>query len=224
MWEYSGYPTSSSMRVYVSFTADSAGSYFSYFEVYDAITDSLVTTAYGKTFSMSAGQTISGSNMYKTITGLSSGTRYYIVASLWKDGSRLSINEPVLYFTTLSDGSRPSNWYWSSTVSKGAAMSMTKNGTAIIAKPLTAIEWLNFINRIQQFASYSGVTLNPTYISLSTNGVSSGREMTITQVWAARYLINQLSPPTAVPPEVSSGDTITAAFINGLKNSLNSIT
>ena len=53
--------------------------------------------------------------------------------------------------------------------------------------------------------------------------VESGKPMTSTQANGARYLISQLSPPTSVPASVSSGTVITAAFINGLKNSLNSI-
>ena len=40
---------------------------------------------------------------------------------------------------------------------------------------------------------------------------------------AMRQVIAGMNPPTAVPSAIVSGGKITAAFINGLKNSLNSI-
>lgn len=119
--------------------------------------------------------------------------------------------------------SRPNNWSWTTNVSKGVEMRCTGSGTNVVVKPLTASEWLDFADRIKEFYAYEGLTVDSTYWYRTINGVSSGSPMTATQVNAARYLINQLSPPTAVPAAVSSGSTITAAFINGLKNSLNSI-
>lgn len=119
---------------------------------------------------------------------------------------------------------RPSNWSWSTTdISKGSSMAYTQSGSTITPKPLTAKEWLSFMNRVKEFYTYKGKTVDSTNWSRAVNGVSSGSEMTATQVNGARYLINQLSPPTSVPASVSSGTVITAAFINGLKNSLNSI-
>ena len=119
---------------------------------------------------------------------------------------------------------RPSNWSWSTTgISKGSSMAYTQSGTTITPKPLTAKEWLSFMDRVKEFYTYKGKTVDSTYWSRAVNGVSSGSKMTATQVNGARYLINQLSPPTSVPASVSSGTVITAAFINGLKNSLNSI-
>ena len=119
---------------------------------------------------------------------------------------------------------RPSNWSWSTTgISKGSNMTYTQSGTTIIVKPLTAKEWLAFMNRVKEFYTYLGKTVDSTYWNRAVNGVSSGSEMTATQANGARYLISQLSPPTSVPASVSSGTVITAAFINGLKNSLNSI-
>ena len=37
-------------------------------------------------------------------------------------------------------------------------------------------------------------------------------------------LLASMSPPTSPPAKVAAGDVISAATINGLKNSLNSIT
>lgn len=119
---------------------------------------------------------------------------------------------------------RPSNWSWSTTgISKGSDMTYTQSGTTIIVKPLTAAEWLAFMNRVKEFYTYLGKTVDSTYWNSAVNGVASGSPMTATQANGARYLISQLSPPTSVPASVSSGTVITAAFINGLKDSLNSI-
>lgn len=120
--------------------------------------------------------------------------------------------------------SRPSNWSWTTTgIAKGSSMTYTQSGTTVTVKPLTAKEWLSFMDRIKAFYLYKGRTVDSTYWNRAVNGVSSGSAMTSIQANGARYLINQLSPPTSVPSAVSSGSTITAAFINGLKNSLNSI-
>ena len=127
---------------------------------------------------------------------------------------------------TFTASGRPTDWAWTSTVREGGALPYTQSGNTITVKPLTAIEWTNFISRIQAFASSCGVTLNSTYLSNATSGVSSGKPMLASQANAARYLINQLSPKTPVPAAVSSTsptNVITAAFINGLKDSLNSV-
>ena len=102
-------------------------------------------------------------------------------------------------------------------------MNYSGSGSSIVIKPLTADEWLDFADRIKEFYMYLGKTVDSTYWYRAVNGVESGSPMTTTQANGARYLINALNPSTAVPNAVSQGDPITAAFINGLKNSLNSI-
>ena len=145
------------------------------------------------------------------------------------DGSGATYSETIttsynVTFYAIWVKARPSNWSWSTTgISKGSSMAYTQSGSTITPKPLTAKEWLSFMNRVKEFYTYKGKTIDSTNWSRSVNGVSSGSEMTATQANGARYLINQLSPPTSVPASVSSGTVITAAFINGLKNSLNSI-
>ena len=124
---------------------------------------------------------------------------------------------------------RPSNWSWPShtadkPISSGSSMNYSQSGSTITPTPLTAAEWLAFMNRIKEFYAYdNGKTVNSTYWNNAVNGVKSGSPMTATQVNSARYLISQLPIQTTLPSEVSSGGKITAAFVNGLKNSLNSI-
>ena len=124
---------------------------------------------------------------------------------------------------------RPSNWSWPShtadkPISSGSSMNYIQSGTTVTPTPLTAAEWLAFMNRIKEFYAYdNGKTVNSTYWNNAVNGVKSGSPMTATQVNSARYLISQLPIQTTLPSAVSSGGKITAAFINGLKNSLNSI-
>lgn len=124
---------------------------------------------------------------------------------------------------------RPSNWSWPShtadkPISSGSSMKYIQSGTTVTPTPLTAAEWLAFMNRIKEFYAYdNNKTVNSTYWNRAVNGVKSGSPMTATQVNSARYLISQLSIQTTLPSAVSSGGRITAAFINGLKNSLNSI-
>ena len=145
-----------------------------------------------------------------------SGTEY-------SSGETVTTSYEVIFYAIWVTG-RPSDWSWTTTgISKGSSMAYTQSGTTITPKPLTATEWLAFMNRVKEFYKYLGKTVDSTYWNRAVNGVSSGSVMTATQVNSARYLINQLSPPTSVPSAVSSGSTITAAFINGLKNSLNSI-
>ena len=146
-----------------------------------------------------------------------SGTEY-------SSGGTLTTNYNVVFYAIWVKA-RPSNWAWTTTgISKGSDMNYSQSGTTITPKPLTAKEWLAFMNRVKEFYTYKGKTVDSTYWNRAVNGVTSGSPMTTTQANGARYLISQLSPPTSVPASVSSGTVITAAFINGLKNSLNSIT
>ena len=106
---------------------------------------------------------------------------------------------------------RPDSWSWTSTVSKGSKAS---NGTVAY---LTAKEWNDFTARINEFRAYKGLS---TY---SFTTVKQGGNMMASQVNQAVTAISAMSPPTATPATVSAGQQVTAAFINGLSASLNSI-
>ena len=180
---------------YYSASGDYTGVTFS-------IKDCTFTPPIGKTFDSWNVKSDGSGTKYTTVITTSYNVTLY---AIWKIG-------------------RPSNWSWSTTgISKGSSMAYTQSGATIIVKPLTATEWLAFMNRVKEFYTYKGKTVDSTYWHRAVNGVESGSSMTATQANGARYLISQLSPPTSVPASVSSGTVITAAFINGLKNSLNSI-
>lgn len=143
--------------------------------------------------------------------GYSGGYKYYSAGSV-----RVTVPQ--------KPSTRPDDWCWSTSgIRAGGAMNYTQSGNTITPRPLTATEWRNFISRIQEFAEHVGVSLNSTYLSRATSGVSQGSPMTVTQANAALFLINQLDPPLETPDPVVSGGRITAAFINGLMYSLNSI-
>ena len=120
---------------------------------------------------------------------------------------------------------RPSNWSWqTSGISSGSSMNYIQSGTTVTPTPLTAAEWLAFMDRIKEFYVYdNNRAINNTYWNDAVTGVQKRKPMTDTQVNGARYLISQLPIQTALPNKAVSGTAITAAFINGLKNSLNSI-
>ena len=113
---------------------------------------------------------------------------------------------------------RPSNWSWTSTVSKGSAMPHTRSGDVITCKPLTAEEWNGFVDRVAAFRAYLDI-----YGDISALYVTKGSAMNYDVPDAMRQVIAGMNPPIAVPSAIGSGGKITAAFINGLKNSLNSI-
>ena len=114
---------------------------------------------------------------------------------------------------------RPENWSWSSTVRKGASVPLTTVGEKQYeAAYLTASEWNAFWDRLIEFARYKGLSVSGT-----PNRVNPGDPMLASQANDARTMISLLEPTVELPAEVSSGSKITAAFINGLANSLNSV-
>ena len=124
------------------------------------------------------------------------------------------------YVKTLEESAeRPANWYWSSTVAVNAAVPVTKasDGT-YLAKYLTAREWDGFISRCIAFAKYLGMSVSGSQIS-----TTPGTAMEASDINAVIDLLNTMLPPVSPPAKVAAGDVISAATINGLKNSLNSI-
>lgn len=132
-----------------------------------------------------------------------------------------SSNPAVGYLYAVWVSARPANWSWSSNVSSGAAVTLTKiSDTEYEAVYLTAEEWNEFIDRIVAFLVYCGKVVS----NASSAYVTKGTPMTKDQVNLVRSIIEVMNPPTALPSAATDNGRITAAFINGLKDSLNSIT
>ena len=172
------------------------------------------------------GHNLDGTSDTYTYTGLSPGTRYKCSAVVYKaDMEVLPFAKNYVYQTTDSD--RPSNWAWETTgITKDSEMDWIEVDGKICPAPITASEWLAFMDRVKEFYAYVGPSIDSTYWYRAVNGVETSLPMTKTQANAARYLVSQLPIDTSqapLPAEVSPGSTVTAWFFNGLKNALNTI-
>ena len=89
------------------------------------------------------------------------------------------------------------------------------------AEYLTASEWNGFAERIGAFGDYLGMVVEQR--DMDAMMVTAGDPMLYSTIEKARSIIDLFDPPISVPTASSTGRSITAAFINGLKDSLNSI-
>lgn len=111
----------------------------------------------------------------------------------------------LYYQAGMYESSRPPNWNWSSTIVSGQPFS------------ISATEWNNFMDRVQQFWEYKGFTVFPHDV------VSSGEQFKATYFNGARGRISLLNPSVAPPGTKSSGNIIYASDFILLRDSLNSI-
>lgn len=156
----------------------------------------------------------------KTYSGLTPNTTYRVYLS-WSHSTVGEGNYNYNYAKTLEEtADRPPDWTWTSTVAANAEVPLTQGADGTyLAKYLTAAEWDGFISRCIAFAKYLGMTVTGTQIS-----TTPGAAMEASDVNAVIDLLNTMLPPVSPPAKVAAGDVISAATINGLKNSLNSIT
>ena len=106
-------------------------------------------------------------------------------------------------FKTKSEAQRPWDWAWWSTIKQGGKIG------------LSAGEWNEFTNRINEFRLYQGLSeYDFTY-------VSRGDPISASVVNEAYYAIQSLSGHGSLPSRARSGRAITAAFFNDLKDALN---
>lgn len=176
--------------------------------------------------------TLDAGGSYTTQTakfsGLNPDTGYTVWVSLWNAGTDTELGvtaEEEIWTESLPtppEPVRPDDWEWYSTVSKGAAMDFAKiSDTEYEVYPLTAAEWNDFVDRVVEFAEYCGLSVPSNYGS--SWYVTRGTEMSATEVNYMRTLIGTLPIAVSLPVAATSNRSITAAYINGLKNSLNSI-
>lgn len=160
-----------------------------------------------------------------TFSGLEPDTEYYIKISpraATTGQEAMEAATTVLMSTEpAAPAGRPNNWSWTSTVSKGTEISYTRTGDNITCKPLTASEWNRFVDRVVAFAEYCDMSIPSNYGD--SWYVTKGTEMVATEVNYMHTLISYLPITVPLPAAAASNRGITAAFINGLKNSLNSI-
>lgn len=148
-------------------------------------------------------ETATGPTHLKTLYGLTPSTQYATNVGIWVSNAWSWIGTQT--FTTSSGKTRPSNWYWSSTVASGYPIN------------ISATDWNNFTARINSFRSYAGLT---TY---SFTRVYSGTAISASIVNQAVYAIGSIPGHGSVPSAVYSGDTIRASFFNSLRSALNAI-
>lgn len=176
-------------------------------------------TADGNTTLQSRGYSLARTVSF---TGLTPATTYRVYLS-WSHSTSGEGNYEYDYVTTQAvepQPERPANWEWTSTVEVNAEVPLTleADGT-YLAKYLTATEWDGFIARCIEFAQYLGMSVSGSQIS-----TTPGTNMEASDVNAVIDLLTTMNPPTSPPAKVAAGDVISAETINGLKNSLNSIT
>ena len=130
---------------------------------------------------------------------MESGTLYYVKFVAYDSSGNRPDPAQTTAFATL--------WEWDSVVSSGAEFGMT------------AAEFNRFIDLIFDVVAAKGISLSG---SASSYYVTAGTDMLASQVNAVRSLLSALG--ASVPGEAYAGGDITAAFFNGLVNSLYSVT
>lgn len=134
--------------------------------------------------------------------GLTGGTTY--TASAYAVNSTGTWSAGTATFTTSL--SRPSNWWWTSSVYSGADFK------------ISTYEWDSFTSRINEFRRYKSLSDYPFTTSFYT-----GQGFPYYAFNQAVNAISVMNPSVSPPSLVVSKDTIYASMFDGLRNSLNSI-
>lgn len=108
---------------------------------------------------------------------------------------------------------RPANWEWTTDISTTSYVPMDSEGF----HPVTATEWNNFTNRINEFRAYAG------YSNYSFTSVSKGQAFTPSIYNQAVEAIKGISGYGSYLSTISSGTILTADLFLSLRNELNAI-
>ncbi len=141
-----------------------------------------------------------------TINGLTAGIDYVVNVRACNASGPGSFGQGVTVPTVVAPV-RPARWEWWSMVSSDQPIS------------LSASEWNAFCENINEVREYLAL---PPYSSGNFGNVQPGDQISAATVNHAVWAIGNMNP-MASSYEVSSGDTITASFFNGLADALNSI-
>lgn len=126
--------------------------------------------------------------------------------------------DSVMY--AIWSAAKPAKWAWTSTIGGELTIKTDSSGAKYVT-PLTATEWNNFLARVCEWIDYQNAAYYPTYYNDAL--ATAGTTMTATQASACVKLMTPLNPPVSIPSAPSTNNPITAAFINGLASSLNSL-
>jgi hypothetical protein len=146
--------------------------------------------------------------------------KYFQIRSRRTDGTNTvysSYYNANPYPLDVTDGVRPDNFIWTTTITQGGNIYQT-DLTNKILYIITAAEWVAFTAKINAFRVYKGLS------AYSFISVSSGTEITKAIINDARTAINDIGDRTVYLPAVrATGDIINEAYVyNQLKDSLNS--
>lgn len=147
----------------------------------------------------------------KTFTGLSPGVSYVVKLYGWNEGGN---GAAISYHFSLGYA-RPNNFGWTITKARGQTYRL-ENGRFVDL--VSYDEFLAFRQRINDFRRYEG---KPQYVF--TN-VARNTVLSYTLYNQLNNSINDMAPPTRPPGERTSGAADVPGLLNGVRNSLNSIT
>lgn len=106
---------------------------------------------------------------------------------------------------------RPQNFAWTNVKSSGSPYNLTSS------------EWSSFLDRINEFREYKGLTPLTFGRSISSGAINNYVVPKASSFNAARNAINSMSPTVSPPSSVSTEQRIFASHFNTLRDSLNSI-
>lgn len=145
-------------------------------------------------------------------TGLDPGTTYDIRCAVqyWENngnGAEAYARFTIQETTNEPQKERPDDWEWETVVEQGKPIE------------LTAQEWNNFTERINEFRVY----LDMLEINDFTTARRGRTKISASIVNEAQNAIAEMTNSRYLPDEVGPDDPITAAFFNGLMKALNDI-
>lgn len=153
-----------------------------------------------------------GSSASYTYTGLAVNTTYSVGVKAFDNALNYS---SLVTQNVLTKSNRPQNFAWTNSKVSGNSFN------------LTASEWNGFLNRINEFRTYKGLTTFNFYDyyhgDYSFTRAYSGNYFYAYMFNQAVNAISAMNPPTSPPSTKSSGQSIYASYLNGLRDSLNSI-
>lgn len=122
---------------------------------------------------------------------------------------------------TVQAKTRPDNWSWTTVIDSSAYIPMDETGF----HPVTALEWNNFTDRINQFREYKNCTaFTFTTVRGASNGYSSSPTVFTPAIYnEAVTAIQGISGYGTLLSSITSGTELTSALFLLLKSELNAI-